>query len=584
MGASLLRHLLLPQRSLLSMKLLTHIKLPLFTAIYVAMVLLVPNVVLDFTEPYSIGTCLANIFLPAGAYFLVVSIWKRIGITTLLLFPLMVMCAFQIVLLYLFGNGLIAVDMFLNVVTTNAGEIAELLGNLLISIGIVVVLYVPAICLAVIAIRRKAFLPPRQRRDLRFVGVMLAAIGVLCVGGTYRSDSFTPQVAHDIFPINVSCNLREAFHRWDMVEDYPQTSADFVFHARSLRADSIPELYILVIGETGRADHWQLGGYERATNPKLSQINGLTYFPQSLSQSNTTHKSVPLLLSHLQAAAFDSIVNVKSIVTAFKEAGYYTTFISNQLRNRSFTEYFSNEADTTLYIPSTGLKHAYDHEMLPPLENILASSPKPKNLVVLHTYGSHFLYSDRYPRQQARFKPDQAADAGYASRRELINAYDNSIIYTDSIIAQIIAIAQAKAPISAVIYSSDHGEDIYDDRRMKFLHASPKPTYYQLHVPTLVWLSEGLKKFNPEFDIALKENQQKLIAPQRSLAPTLLHIAAISTPYARSRASLADTLYQEATPIYLTDLNEAVTLDHAGMTLLDFDKLTPIVGKGPQAK
>lgn len=82
----------------------------------------------------------------------------------------------------------------------------------------------------------------------------------------------------------------------------------------------------MVIGETSRALNWQLYGYERETNPLLSRQTGLIAFPKVLTESNTTHKSVPMLMSGATACNYDSIYHQKGIITAFKEAGFRTAF------------------------------------------------------------------------------------------------------------------------------------------------------------------------------------------------------------------------------------------------------------------
>lgn len=86
------------------------------------------------------------------------------------------------------------------------------------------------------------------------------------------------------------------------------------------------EVYVMVVGETSRANNWGIYGYNRDTNPKLSKVFGLTAFNHVLTESNTTHKSVPMLLSAVSACTFDSIYHQKSIITAFKEAGFQTAF------------------------------------------------------------------------------------------------------------------------------------------------------------------------------------------------------------------------------------------------------------------
>ena len=116
---------------------------------------LVPNFCLLFTEPLSgLGKTIL-ILLPLGVYMVVFSLFKRAGLMQLILIPVLILHAFQLVLFYLFGESVIAVDMFLNLPTTNASEAGELLGNIWPSIIIVCVLYIPVIVLASIAVHHK---------------------------------------------------------------------------------------------------------------------------------------------------------------------------------------------------------------------------------------------------------------------------------------------------------------------------------------------------------------------------------------------------------------------------------------------
>ena len=118
--------------------------------------------------------------------------------------------------------------------------------------------------------------------------------------------------------------------------------------------------------------------------------------------------------------------------------------------------------------------------MLPLVQHYIDSLPD--NLFfVLHTYGSHFNYFERYPREFAHFTPDEATEVEVKNRQQLINAYDNSIRYTDYFLHHLIQILDSTNHTTALYYSPDHGEDLLDDDRKRFLHASPHPTYYQYH-------------------------------------------------------------------------------------------------------
>lgn len=110
---------------------------------YAVIALTVPNMALCFTEHLSAWAALANIVLPFGVYMALMSFCRKPGKMVWWLFPIIFFAAFQIVLLYLFGKGVIAVDMFLNLVTTNPGEAMELLDNLIPGVASVFILYLP---------------------------------------------------------------------------------------------------------------------------------------------------------------------------------------------------------------------------------------------------------------------------------------------------------------------------------------------------------------------------------------------------------------------------------------------------------
>ena len=122
---------------------------------YAVVALTVPNVALCFTEHLSTWAALANTVLPFGVYMALMSICRKPGKMVWWLFPIIFFAAFQIVLLYLFGKGVIAVDMFLNLVTTNPGEAMELLDNLIPGVASVFILYLPLLILGVVSIRSK---------------------------------------------------------------------------------------------------------------------------------------------------------------------------------------------------------------------------------------------------------------------------------------------------------------------------------------------------------------------------------------------------------------------------------------------
>lgn len=150
----------------------------------------------------------------------------------------------------------------------------------------------------------------------------------------------------------------------------------------------------------------------------LERRDGVVPFGDMLTQCNATHKSVPVILSSVSAENYNDIFEQKSIITAFKEAGFATLYISNQVPNRSLIDYFSAEADRRVDIsPREGQLYTDnrpDGDMLPILRQAVASTDS-SLFVVLHMYGSHMDYTKRYPKDFAFFTPD---DASAVNRRD----------------------------------------------------------------------------------------------------------------------------------------------------------------------
>lgn len=546
---------------------------PQHLVIFLVMALALPNIVLAYTEQMTVTARMANIVLPVSVYLLLAVAVRRTGRAVWMLFPLIFFAAFQTVLLYLYGRSVIAVDMFLNLVTTNAGEALELLDNLIPAVAAVVIIYLPLLVAGTaVAIRGTRIGETFRRKALR-TGFAGAVVGLLLTGICRATDT-TYRVSDQMYPVNVVYNLCLAVDRTHDTAHHDELAAHFSFGAHATHpADSV-ETYVLVIGETARAIEFSAYGYTRDTSPWLRTDKGVTRFTHVLSQSNTTHKSVPMLLSAVSAADFDSLPQQRGLITAFREAGFYTVFLSNQRRNHSYIDFFGEEADECHFIKD-GLPEdscVYDEVLLEGLQHTLGSHHR-KLLVVLHTYGEHFNYRERYPSSAALYLPDSPAEARPVNRPFLTAAYDNAIAYTDRLLQGIATLLRSHGGLSAMLYTADHGENIYDDSRQLFLHASPIPSYYELHVPFAVWTSDAYRHTFPDINAALRRNADAQVQSSVSTFHTLLHLAGITTPRLQSDKSVASTAYRCGPRRYLNDHNEAVTLHRAGFTAADFSML-----------
>ena len=300
-----------------------------------------------------------------------------------------------------------------------------------------------------------------------------------------------------------------------------------------------------------------------------------------------------MLLSAASASDFERLFHEKGILAAFREAGFHTVFLSNQLPNHSFIDFLGEQADEWAFIKTGDRNEAfdktygqtfdkmygqgklakmdekgnvYDADLLPILDQILSRKHQ-KLFIVLHTYGSHFNYMERYPRNMAHFLPDSQSDAKAENRRDLLNAYDNTIRYTDYVLHSIIERLQKKGGMSAMLYTSDHGENIFDDNRKLFLHAAPRASHYELDVPFLIWTSRSYEHQEPRVDAALSQNKHKEIQSSRSAFHTMLQLGGIATRYRIDRYSVANSGYHPEPLLYLNDHDEAIPQADCG-----FDK------------
>ena len=543
--------------------------------------LVLPNLIMFFTEHTSIWVRLCQATLPVGLFWALLTLTRKPGKAFWWLFLYVFFAAFQLVLLYLFGCCPIAVDMFLNLVTTNVTEANEMLGGLLLAVIPIVVYYLSCMMFAYRSARRDQKLSDHFISLQRKLAAAVTTAGVaLLIAACVMDRNF--RLTDDIYPVNVTYNMISAVNRTMLTSKYQQLSADFRWEASSTRPDTLREVYVLVIGETTRADHLGICGYKRNTTPLLSKEEGLTIFGNATSQSNTTHKSVPMILSAIDANNFNDIYYQKGIISAYKECGYATAFLSNQLPNHSFIDFFGSEADSVCFIKNDYPlgTNVMDGELVDRALNMIRTSQSRKMFVVLHTYGAHFNYSERYDKECETFQPCQYMKSSAENKEALNNAYDNAMLYLDRCLARLIGGLKALPAdvTSAMLYVSDHGEDIYDDERELFMHASPIPTFYQLRVPFMIWTSESYATSFPGKVNAMKENMTKHVATNEVTCHTLLDLSGISTPLLDKTDAVSSPDFEVHPYRFLNDHNRADAIDAIGMDKEDlvlFSKVLP---------
>lgn len=262
-----------------------------------------------------------------------------------------------------------------------------------------------------------------------------------------------------------------------------------------------PRVVLLVVGETARAADFQLDGYGRATNPRLSAVPGVLNFPKATSCGTATAVSVPCMFSGLGRTAYSQKVAQRSenLLDVLSRTGVLVTWRDNDsgckgVCDRVTTQNISARKSTSAFCVDG---ECHDEVLLEGLPALLDASDGRDRLVVLHQKGSHGpSYYRRYPAAFRRFTPDCARDdVQNCTREELVNAYDNTILYTDHVLAEAIGMLRAKADRqdAALIYVSDHGESLGEHgvylHGLPYAFAPPEQT----HVPLVAWLSDSLR-------------------------------------------------------------------------------------------
>ncbi|MCU5773849.1 kdo(2)-lipid A phosphoethanolamine 7''-transferase [Erwiniaceae bacterium BAC15a-03b] len=248
---------------------------------------------------------------------------------------------------------------------------------------------------------------------------------------------------------------------------------------------------VFVIGETTRWDHMGILGYDRDTTPKLSKEKNLVAF-RGESCDTSTKLSLRCMFVR-EGGTMDNpgrTLKEQNVFAVLKELGFSSELFAMQ----SEVWFYNNtDADNYAFREQIGSekrnqgKPVDDMLLVPELKASVDRHPQGKHLVILHTKGSHYLYSQRYPRDFARYQPECMGVDDFCSKAQLINAFDNSVLYTDSVLDSVFDQLRDKKAI--VFYASDHGESI--DENMH-LHGTPREMAppEQFRVPMIVWASD----------------------------------------------------------------------------------------------
>ena len=313
---------------------------------------------------------------------------------------------------------------------------------------------------------------------------------------------------YKIYPYNLyieSFDLMQSRHEQVRMQEQ---IASFHFGIDPISCEEL-ELYVLVIGETARYDHFGINHYERNTTPLLQQHTNLISYDSAFSQANLTASSLPLLVSRATAKNSQLAYGEKSLPEAFQEAGFKTGWLTKQVPY-PFVERIMDACDySKFYSKGIDVSGNYDEELVSTLHSFTEDTLQ---FFVLHSLGCHFRYEQRYPKSFEKFQPTLGGSFTYAmiseaNQEPLVNAYDNAILYTDFFLHKLINYLDSLNRPAVMLYMADHGESFWDDDRKLALHGSYQTSEYEYHVPLLIWYSEEYEAAHPEKVQAMRQNK-----------------------------------------------------------------------------
>ncbi|VAW59928.1 Integral membrane protein [hydrothermal vent metagenome] len=423
-------------------------------------------------------------------------------------------------------------DMIRNILETNISEAADLI-NVSFLLRILLLGLLPAIL-----IWKWQFKQASWFKELRYTLQTLgAAILILLLSAFSFSDyyaSFFREHKPVRYYINPATPVYAAYKYIKEVTKSTQqeTFISLVKYAKiseGSEGSEDRELIIVVVGETARADHFSLNGYPRNTNPNLSKEERLISFSNVFSCGTSTAISVPCMFARAKRDGFDvkRARNTENALDILNKANVNVLWRDNNssskgVANRVTFEDFRSDDMNTICNPE-----CRDVGMLEGLQEYI-NQQNGDILIVLHQMGSHGpAYYKRYPQEFEKFKPAcRTLELASCSQEELINAYDNTILYTDYFLSKVIGLLKENTPQfeTTMLYVSDHGESLGESGM--YLHGMPYvfAPEAQTRVPIIVWMG-STSDVDYEETLKLKHLENS----HDSLFETLLNLFEVET-------------------------------------------------------
>lgn len=494
----------------------------------------------DLLSPQGLLTS-AALFVALSALFLLLLLPIGFRWVHKPILSLMILVAAGVSFFQLNYGVVVDTSMIQNLVETDVKEAGELMTPAyLIHMALYGVLPVVVVWLIPVSYRR--FPLELLRTGLWAVVVVIVAGGALWTG--YKDLSLIGREQRELrFKLNPGFAINSAIkytrHRF-ATPDAPPTPIGQGSHKNV--ADTDFHLVVMVLGETARSANFSLAGYGRETNPELNKQDVL-FFPQVKSCGTATAESLPCLFAHLNKVEFsvEKARTYENVLDVLKGSGVEVIWIDNNsgckgVCDRVETINAARSDDPAL----CGTGECFDEILVKYLDEIMARPLTSDRLVVLHQKGSHGpAYYKRHPQSFTRFTPEcTRASPQECSVEEIVNAYDNTILYTDFVLSQVIErLKHYQGAETSMVYVSDHGESLGEGGI--YLHGLP---YFlapdeQIHVPLILWMSPAFL-LDERIDDQCMAQRRKEAHSHDEIFHTLMRFFEIQSPLTRDDLDL----------------------------------------------
>jgi lipid A ethanolaminephosphotransferase len=312
-----------------------------------------------------------------------------------------------------------------------------------------------------------------------------------------------------------------------VISSYQDEQAEEIKLPDGTITDHEKTVVVLVIGESARKANFQLYGYQRDTNPLLSKQEGLKVYQATACATYTTAGTKAILEPKDSGDLYELLPNY-----AFRTGVDVSWRTSNWGEPPIHIDEYLTDTDLSdLY---QGKSNDYDDILYYGLRERIESSKKDKVLIILHTSTSHGpKYADKYPKEFEVYKPvAKNIEEGEKNIGMLINAYDNTIRYTDFLLNSLInTLREMKDWHSAMIFISDHGESLGENKM--FMHGLPMKLApkVQYEIPFLVWTSDGFRTYKQTSSSQdAPEGELPAVLEQHYIFHSVLNLLSIQSP------------------------------------------------------